>query len=78
MSLKVLKKSRNEGYDLVVALGVTYLYFPRFGFKRASLYGLSNEYNVDESFMALELKEGGSKCSTWSSEISARIQRSSC
>ena len=33
-------------------------YFPLFSFKRASLYGLSNEYDVDESFMALELKEG--------------------
>ena len=33
-------------------------YFTRFGFKRASLYGISNEYNVDESFMVLELRKG--------------------
>jgi len=33
-------------------------YFPLFGFKRASLYGLRNEYDVDESFMILLQKEG--------------------
>ena len=52
-----LEESRKKGYDLVVVLGHV-SYFPLFGFKRASLYGLSNEYDVDESFMALELKEG--------------------
>lgn len=52
-----LKESRNKGYDLVVVLGHA-SYFPLFGFKRASLYNLGKEYNIDESFMALELKEG--------------------
>lgn len=52
-----LEESRSKGYDLVVVLGHT-SYFPRFGFKRASFHGLSNEYKVDESFMALELKDG--------------------
>ncbi len=33
-------------------------YYPRFGFRRASLFGLGNEYGADEAFMVLELKEG--------------------
>ena len=52
-----LEESRTKGYDLVVVLGHV-SYFPRFGFKRACLYGLGNEYNVDEIFMVLELREG--------------------
>jgi len=52
-----LEEGRSKGYDLVVVLGHV-SYFSIYGFKRASLCGLSNEYHVDESFMALELKEG--------------------
>jgi putative acetyltransferase len=52
-----LDESRKRGYDLVVVLGDK-KYYSRFGFKRASLYGLGNEYQADESFMALELREG--------------------
>jgi len=52
-----LEESRNKGYDLVVVLDHV-SYFPLFGFKRASLYGIINEYDVDESFMALELRGG--------------------
>lgn len=52
-----LEESRSKGYDLVVVLGYA-SYFSRFGFKRASLSHLGNEYGVDEDFMALELKEG--------------------
>lgn len=29
-------------------------YYPRFGFTRASDYGLGNEYGADEAFMVLE------------------------
>lgn len=54
---KGLEECQNEEYDLVVVLGDE-SYYARFGFNRASLYGLSNEYNVDENFMVLELKEG--------------------
>lgn len=54
---KGLEECREKGYDIVVVLGDV-PYYTRFGFKRASLYDLSNEYNVDENFMALELKEG--------------------
>lgn len=49
--------SAHSGYDVVVVLGDAPFY-TRFGFKRASLYGLRNEYNVDENFMVLELKKG--------------------
>jgi putative acetyltransferase len=51
-----LQECREKGYDIVVVLGDE-PYYTRFGFKRASIYGLRNEYNVDENFMALELKE---------------------
>ena len=33
-------------------------YYPRFGFRKASLFGLGNEYGVDEEFMVLELRPG--------------------
>ena len=51
-----LEKSREKGYTIIVVLGNA-SYYTRFGFKCASLYNLSNEYNVDENFMAIELKE---------------------
>lgn len=54
---KGLEECRKKGYDIAVVLGDV-PYYTRFGFKRARLYGLSNEYNADENFMALELKEG--------------------
>ena len=52
-----LERCRQAGYVAVVVLGDPH-YYSRFGFKRASHYGLRNEYNADEHFMALELKEG--------------------
>ena len=55
--VKGLEECRVKGYDIVVVLGDV-PYYTRFGFKRASLHGLGNEYNVDENFMVLELKEG--------------------
>jgi putative acetyltransferase len=33
-------------------------YYPRFGFKKASDYGLDNDYNADDAYMALEFKPG--------------------
>jgi putative acetyltransferase len=33
-------------------------YYPRFGFQRASQFGLANEYGADEAFMVLELRRG--------------------
>jgi len=52
-----LDRCRQMGYGLAVVLGDP-RYYSRFGFRRASNYGLGNEYNADEDFMALELKEG--------------------
>ena len=33
-------------------------YYGRFGFRKASLFGLGNEYGVDDPFMAMELTPG--------------------
>jgi putative acetyltransferase len=33
-------------------------YYTRFGFRRASVRGLGNEYGVDEYFMVAELEKG--------------------
>jgi len=49
---------RAAGHELVVVLGHP-AYYPRFGFGKASTYGIRSEYAVpDEVFMALELKPG--------------------
>jgi putative acetyltransferase len=53
-----LEHGRMLGYAYVVVLGHP-AYYPRFGFTRASSFGLRCEYPVpDESFMALELQAG--------------------
>ena len=52
-----LKKCAAAGFEMAVVLG-SHHYYPRFGFSRASLYGLGNEYDTDEHFMAMELKHG--------------------
>jgi putative acetyltransferase len=48
---------REAYYDAVVLLGEPG-YYSRFGFERASDYGLGNEYGVDEHFMVAPLKSG--------------------
>jgi putative acetyltransferase len=48
---------RREGWAFVVVLGHP-SYYPRFGFRRASEVGLSNDYGADEAFMVLELQPG--------------------
>ena len=53
-----LAACRELGYEAAVVLGHPD-YYPRFGFERASLYGLSNEYGEDEAFMAMELRPRG-------------------
>ena len=46
------------GYERVIVLGHSQ-YYPRFGFMRASLYGIRPEWEVpDEAFMVLELQHG--------------------
>lgn len=53
-----LGRAREFGYEAVFVLGHP-AYYPRFGFKPASLWGIMPPPDVpDESFMALELVEG--------------------
>ncbi len=52
-----LDRCRQAGYEIVVVLGDP-RYYSRFGFRRASDFGLGNDYDADEAFMALELKPG--------------------
>lgn len=52
-----LARCRSRGADFVVVLGHP-PYYPRFGFHRASEFGLGNEYGIDEAFMVLGLKPG--------------------
>jgi len=52
-----LTDCREQGCAFVVVLGHPG-YYPRFGFQRASVVGLRNEYGADEAFMVLELQAG--------------------
>jgi len=52
-----LKRCLDAGVDAVVVLGDT-AYYPRFGFLRATDFGLDNEYGVVDEFMVLELRPG--------------------
>jgi len=49
-----LQLCTRKGYDFAVVLGHLD-YYPRFGFQKASTFGIGNTYNADEHFMALEL-----------------------
>lgn len=49
----------NLGYRGSVVLGHA-SYYPKFGYKKASQYGITAPFEVsDDNFMALELKDGG-------------------
>ncbi len=50
-----LISSRDEGYGFVAVLGEP-AYYGRFGFRRASKLGISNEYEADEAFMVIEFE----------------------
>lgn len=53
----VLEKAKEMGYPSVIVLGHQD-YYPRFGFKQASLWNIQAPFDVpDEVFMALELVE---------------------
>jgi putative acetyltransferase len=52
-----LAACRQLGVDAVVVLGHPE-YYPRFGFRRAAEFGLSNEYGAGAAFMALEFSPG--------------------
>lgn len=56
--LQGLKISKDLGFKSVIVLGHE-KYYPRFGFKPASKWGIKAPFEVpDESFMALELEDG--------------------
>src|SRR5205823_49642 len=53
-----LAELKRLGHDVVVVVGHPD-YYPRFGFKRASQFGLRTEIDcTDESFMTIELRTG--------------------
>jgi len=52
-----LQRCQDLGIELVIVLGHP-TYYPKFGFTKASHYGLMNEYQADEAFMVIELKSG--------------------
>lgn len=52
-----LAQCRADGVGFVVLLGSPD-YYGRFGFRRASGWGLANEYGATVAFQALELREG--------------------
>lgn len=53
-----LAKCHELGAPFVVLLGHSE-YYPRFGFRVASTFGLDNEYGATDSFFAIELQPGG-------------------
>jgi len=60
-----LDACRKLGFKLAVVLGDPDFY-PRFGFHRALVHGLDNEYHADLAFMAMALENGAleSLCGT--------------
>lgn len=52
-----LAAAAKAGVGLVVVLGHPEFY-PRFGFHRASAFGLGNEYGADDAFLVAELRPG--------------------
>ena len=56
-----LLRAKEEGFTSVVVLGHPN-YYPKFGFKTASLWGIRAPFEIpDELFMALELEENALK-----------------
>jgi putative acetyltransferase len=51
-----LRRCRELGYDYCVVLGDPN-YYGRFGFEKASQFGLRNEYGLDAEFMVIHLSE---------------------
>jgi predicted N-acetyltransferase YhbS len=59
--LKGLERARELGFESVIVLGHEN-YYPKFGFKKASLWGISAPFPVpDKAFMALELRPNALK-----------------
>ncbi|MCI6619322.1 MAG: N-acetyltransferase [Prevotella sp.] len=56
---RALERAAALGFSSVVVLGHA-AYYPRFGFRRASEWGIRAPFPVpDEAFMAVELTDGG-------------------
>ena len=54
---EALKEAKELGYNSVVVLGHPE-YYPKFGFKKASVWGIKAPFDVpDEAFMAIELRD---------------------
>jgi predicted N-acetyltransferase YhbS len=54
-----LKKARKLGFKSVIVVGHSE-YYPRFGFEKASKYGISTPFDVpDNCFFAIELEKDG-------------------
>lgn len=54
---EALKEAKELGYNSVVVLGHPD-YYPKFGFKKASSWGIKAPFEVpDEAFMAIELRD---------------------
>jgi putative acetyltransferase len=51
-----LRLCEGLGYDYCVVLGGSD-YYQRFGFEKASLFGIRNEYGVDDEFMMIRFSE---------------------
>jgi putative acetyltransferase len=52
-----LRLSQELAYDYCVVLGAPQ-YYSRFGFEKASNFGLQNEYGVDDEFMVVRFTDG--------------------
>lgn len=56
---KAIERARDLGYKSIVVLGDEN-YYPKFGFEKASKYGVKAPFEVpDEAYMILELLPGG-------------------
>ena len=56
-----LERARRRGYKSVIVIGHSE-YYPRFGFQKASKYGISAPFDIAESsFFAIELEKGALK-----------------
>ncbi|MBH5317855.1 N-acetyltransferase [Paenibacillus sp. GSMTC-2017] len=55
---EALERAKDLGYSSVIVLGHPH-YYPKYGFKSASLWGIKAPFEVtDDVFMVLELHEG--------------------
>jgi putative acetyltransferase len=53
-----LRICKERGFDYCVVLGAPE-YYGRFGFKKASILGIRNEYGVDDEFMLIRFSDCG-------------------